>query len=84
MGGFRAQLIIAFKDPNKKEAAQQTVEQLKQGIQLAAEFFIKFEEYKGSAGYNEEGYISLLKHNLSPHVLGHIYALENVPTTYDV
>ena len=29
---FRAQLITAFKDPNKKEAAQQKLEQLKQGI----------------------------------------------------
>ena len=35
------------------------------------------------AGYNEEGYISLLKCNLSPCVLEHIYVLENMPTTYD-
>jgi Retrotransposon gag protein/Zinc knuckle len=80
---FRAQLIMAFKDPNKKEAAQQKLEQLKQGIRPAAEFFVEFEEYKATAGYNEEGYISLLKRNLSPRVLERIYALENVPTTYD-
>ena len=41
------------------------------------------QEYKATAGYNEEGYISLLKRNLSPRVLERIYALENVPTTYD-
>ena len=35
------------------------------------------------AGHNEEGYIALLKHNLSPCVLECIYPLENVPTTYD-
>ena len=29
---FRVQLIAAFKDPNKKEAVQQKLEQLKQGI----------------------------------------------------
>ena len=77
------QLITAFKDPNKKQAVQQKLEQLKQGIQPATEFFVESEEYKATAGYNEEGYISLLKCNLSPHVLEHIYALENVPTTYD-
>ena len=48
-----------------------------------AEFFVEFEEYKATAGYNEEGYISLLKRNLSPHVLECIYVLENVPITYD-
>ena len=62
---------------------QQKLEQLKQGIQPAAEFFVEFEEYKATAGYNKEGYISLLKCNLSPHVLECIYALENVPTMYD-
>ena len=39
--------------------------------------------HKATAGYNKEGYISLLKRNLSPRVLEHIYALENVPTMYD-
>jgi len=80
---FRAQLIMAFKDPNKKEEVQQKLERLKQGIRPVAEFFVKFEEYKATAGYNEKGYISLLKRNLSPYVLECIYALENVPTTYD-
>ena len=40
---FRAQLITALKDPKMKEAAQQKLEQLKQGIQPAGEFFIEFE-----------------------------------------
>ena len=35
---FRAQLVTAFKDLNKKEAAQQKLEQLKQWIQLEADF----------------------------------------------
>ena len=53
--------MTAFHDPNKKEAAQQRLDQLKQGTRLAAEFFMEFEEHKSLAGYNDEGYIALLK-----------------------
>jgi hypothetical protein len=80
---FRTQLLTAFRDPNKKEAAQRRLEQLKQGTKPAAEFFVEFEENKSLAGYNDEGYIALLKRNLSSQVLERIYALETIPTTYD-
>ena len=40
---FHAQSLTAFRDPNKKEAVQQKLEQLKQRISLVAEFFIEFE-----------------------------------------
>ena len=80
---FRAQLLTAFRDLNKKEAAQRRLDQLKQGTRLAAEFFVEFEEHKSLAGYNDEGYIALLKRNLSSQVLERIYALETIPSTYD-
>jgi hypothetical protein len=80
---FRTQLLAAFRDPNKKEAAQQKLDGLKQGTRPAAEFFVEFEEYKTLAGYNDEGYIALLKKNLSSQVLERIYTLETIPTTYD-
>ena len=63
---FCIQLLAAFRDPNKKEVAQQKLELLKQGIRLVAEFFVEFEEHKSLAGYNDEGYIVLLKRNLGP------------------
>ena len=68
------QLLAVFRDPNKKE------EQLKQGIRPVAEFFVEFEEHKSLAGYIDEGYIVLLKRNLTPQVLEQIYALEMIPT----
>ena len=60
------QLLAAFRDPNKKEVAQQKLEQLKQGIRPVAEFFIEFEEHKSLAGHNDEGSITLLKRDLAP------------------
>ena len=66
---FHMQLLAAFRDPNKKETAQQKLEQLKQGIRSVAEFFIEFEEYNFLAGYNDKVYIALLKRNLAPWVL---------------
>ena len=63
------QLLTAFHDPNKKEATQRRLEQLKQGTKPATEFFVEFEENKSLAGYNNEGYITLLKRNLSSQVL---------------
>ena len=80
---FWTQLLAPFHDPNKKEAAQQRLEQLKQGTKPAAEFFVEFEENKSLAGYKDEGYIALLKRNLSSQVLEWIYALETIPTTYN-
>ena len=55
---FCIQLLMAFRDPNKKEVAQQKLEQLKQGIRPVAEFFVEFEEYKSLGGYNHAGYIA--------------------------
>ena len=72
---------MAVRDPNKKEAAQQKLEQLKQGMRPVAELFIK--EYKSPEGYNDEGYIALLKRNLAPQVLEWIYELKTILTTYD-
>ena len=43
---FHEQIQVAFKDPNKKDATQQKLEQPKQGMMLATEFFIDFEECK--------------------------------------
>jgi Retrotransposon gag protein len=80
---FRTQLLMAFKDPNKKEAAQWRLEQLKQGTRPATEFFVEFEELKSLAKYNDERYIALLKRNLSPQVVERIYTLENIPTSYE-
>ena len=48
------QLLTAFHDPNKKEATQQRLKQLKQGTKPATEFFVEFEENKSLAGYNNE------------------------------
>ena len=59
------------------------MEQLKQGGKPAAEFFVEFEEHRSQAGYNDEGYVALLKKNLSPQVVEWIYALETIPTMYD-
>ena len=80
---FRMELLATFHDPNKKEMAQRRLEQLKQGGKPAAEFFVEFEEHRSQAGYNDEGYVALLKKNLSPQVVERIYALEAIPTTYD-
>ena len=80
---FRTELLVTFHDPNKKEMAQRRLEQLRQGGRLATEFFVEFEEHRSQAGYNDEGYIALLKKNLSPQVVEWIYTLENIPTTYD-
>src|SRR3979490_599022 len=80
---FRMELLATFHDPNKKETAQQRLEQLKQGGKLAAEFFVEFEEHRSQAGYNDEGYVALLKKNLSPQVVEWIYTLETIPTMYD-
>ena len=80
---FRTQLITTFHDLNKKEAAQRKLKQLRQGTRPAAEFFVEFEEHKSLAEYNDEGYIVLLKKNLSSQVLERIYALETIPTKYD-
>ena len=77
-------LTVAFHNPNKNEAAQQKLEQLKQGIKLATEFFVEFEEHKSLAGYNDKGYIALLKQNLLLQVIEQIYALETITTTYDL
>ena len=63
---FRDDLIAAFSNANKKEQAQRKLELLRQGMRPAEEFFVKFEEYKALAKYNDEGYIALLKRNLSP------------------
>ena len=79
---FRDDLITAFLNPNKKEQAQRKLELLWQGIHPAEEYFIEFEEYKALAKYNDEGYIVLLKRNLSPRLVRHIYELETVPDTY--
>ena len=81
---FCMQLLVAFRDPDKKEVAQQKLEQLKQGIRPVAEFFVEFEEYKSLAGYNDKGYIALLKRNLAPWVLEWLYALETILTIYNV
>src|SRR3979490_2446355 len=80
---FHTELLVTFHDPNKKEMAQQRLEQLRQGGRLAAEFFVEFEEHQSQAGYNDEGYVALLKKNLSPQVVERIYALEAIPTMYD-
>src|SRR3979490_1049947 len=80
---FSVALLATFHDPNKKETAQLRLEQLKQGGKPAAEFFVEFEEHRSQAGYNDEGYVPLLKKNLSPQVVERIYALEAIPTMYD-
>ena len=56
---------------------------MKQRIRPVAVFFVEFEEYKSLAGYNDEGYIALLKRNLAPQVLEWTYALEIILTTYN-
>jgi hypothetical protein len=55
---------------------------LRQGTRPAEEFFVEFEEYKALAKYNDEGYIAILKCNLSPGLVRHIYEFETVPVTY--
>ena len=57
---FCEQVKVAFRDHNKKDAAQWKLEQLKQGTRLAAEFFIEFEECKALAGYNDEGFMKCI------------------------
>jgi hypothetical protein len=79
---FRDDLIAAFSNANKKEQAQRKLELLRQGTCPAEEFFVEFEEYKALAKYNDEGYIAILKRNLSPGLVRRIYELETVPVTY--
>lgn len=79
---FRDDLITAFSNANKKEQAQRKLELLRQGMRPAEEYFVEFEEYKALAKYNDEGYIALLKRNLSPGLVRRIYELEKVPETY--
>ena len=63
---LHTQLLTAFRDPNKKEAAQQKLKQLKQETRPVTKFFVEFGEHKFLEGYNDEGYITLLKGNLAP------------------
>ena len=80
---FCEQVKVAFRDHNKKDAAQWKLEQLKQGTRSATEFFIEFKECKALARYNDEGYITLLIKGLLLQVLEWIYTLEMIPTTYE-
>jgi len=79
---FHSSLSAAFMSANKKEQAQRKLELLRQNNRAAEEYFVEFEEYKAVAGYNDEGYVALLKRNLNSGIVRRIYELERVPTTY--
>lgn len=80
---FQAQMSAKFEDPDKRRRAQNRLDVLRQGVMSADDFFIKFEEYKDVAGYNDEGYIEKLRKALNDRIVYAIHQLPVMPTTYD-
>ena len=83
---FQAYLQVSFEDRNKHHQAQARLEGLKQGTQMAEEFFQSFEINQHTAGYDEISHYNyltvLLEQNVKSSLIDWVFNLDSLPATY--